>query len=443
MVPKIVIIGAGISGLATGYQLFKAGIPALILEKEPQAGGRIHSDNIADFVIDSGAYTLPESHKTTLRIIKELGLEKELREVSASASIFQRGETYSVKIGSPKDFLKNKLLSLKNKKDLVQIFLYATSLAKALNLDDPSAKTFDLERESATEYLLREYDRSLLETIAYPIFCERFLGTPENNSKAAFLSAIKILTKSKIFSLRQGMGSLAHHLGKFLNIRCGSTVLQVRPLGNGQGPYQVEIGGADPQSLNFDRVIFALPLPVVLRLFEAFPDPLKKSLQEIQYAPSLVYVMGLDRTGPPAAFINGTLRDEFQTISTVIFDDRKNSNRNPEGKSLITVILGEKASRSLLHAPEDFVANEVKGELDSLFPGLTREILFSKLYRWEYAAVQLQPGTLARQRKIRQTLREAYPDLTFIGDGLYHSSIEAQMNVGFKAAAEIIAANGS
>ncbi len=86
--------------------------------------------------------------------------------------------------------------------------------------------------------------------------------------------------------------------------------------------------------------------------------------------------MGLDQSYPQAAFINSTLRDEFQTIGTVIFDDRKNSNRNPEGKSLITVIVGEKASRDLLDAPEDSITFEVKRELNALFPGLDREILF-------------------------------------------------------------------
>lgn len=443
MEPKIAIIGAGISGLAAGYHLFKAGIPALILEKESCAGGRIRSENIGDFVIDSGAYTLPKSHQTTLKIIKELGLEKELREVSAISSTFHKGEAFSVKIGSPKDFLKYKLLSLKTKKDLIQIFLYATSLAKALNLEDPSPKTFDLERESASEYLLREYDRPLLETIAYPIFCERFLGTPENNSKAAFLSTIKILTKSKIFSLNQGMGSLANHLMKWLNIRFRSAVLKVRPLGNGGGPYQIDISGPDPKSLVFDRVIFALPLPLVLRIFEEFPDHLKRPLQEVQYAPSLVCVMGLERSYPQAAFINSTLRDEFRTISTVIFDDQKNSNRNPEGKSLITVIVGEKASRELLNAPEDLITFKIKKELPALFPGLDREVLFLKLFRWEYAAVQLQPGILARQSQARQALKQAYPNFYFISDGLYHSSIEVQMNVGIKAAEEIIAAQES
>ena len=440
---KIAIIGAGISGLAAGYQLRKAGIPALILEKESCAGGRIGSENFGDFVIDRGAYTLPESHKTTLKIIRELGLEKELREVSAISSTFHKGKAFSVQIGSPKDFLKYKLLSLKNKKDLIQIFLYAVSLGKALNLEDPSSKTFELEREAASEYLLREYDRPLLETIAYPIFCERFLGTPENNSKAAFLSTIKILTKSKIFSLNQGMGSLAHHLMKLLNIRFHSAVLKVRSLGGGRGPYQVDINGPDPKSLVFDRVIFALPMPLVLPIFEEFPDHLRRVLSEVQYAPSLVCVMGLERSHPRAAFINSTLRDEFRTIGTVVFDDRKNSNRTPEGKSLITVIVGEKASRALLNAPEDSITFEIKRELKALFPGLDREIVFSKLFRWEYAAVQLQPGALARQSQTREVLKQAYPNLYFIGDGLYNSSIEVQMKIGINAAEEIIVAQGS
>ena len=86
---------------------------------------------------------------------------------------------------------------------------------------------------------------------------------------------------------------------------------------------------------------------------------------------------------------------------------------------------------------------EVKRELNALFPGLDREILFLKLFRWEYAAVQLQPGTLARQSQTRQALKQAYPNLYFISDGLYNSSIEVQMKVAMKAAEEIIAAQES
>jgi len=47
------------------------------------------------------------------------------------------------------------------------------------------------------------------------------------------------------------------------------------------------------------------------------------------------------------------------------------------------------------------------------------------------------------QSQTRQALREANPNLYFISDGLYNSSIEVQMKVGINAAEEIIAAQGS
>jgi len=132
------------------------------------------------------------------------------------------------------------------------------SLAKALNLEDPSSKTLNWRGNQRPNIFsgntIAHFGNHCLSD-----FCERFLGTPENNSKAAFLSTIKILTKSKIFSLNQGMGVSGPSSDKLVNIRFHSAVLKVRSLGNNRGPYRVDIGGSDPKSLIFDRVIFALP----------------------------------------------------------------------------------------------------------------------------------------------------------------------------------------
>ena len=94
---------------------------------------------------------------------------------------------------------------LKNKKDMVKLFLYAQSLRKALRLGKPTPKTFELERDSAADYLLKNYDEQILERIAYPIFCEIFLGVPENNSKLALLATIRNLMRFKIFAFDDGI----------------------------------------------------------------------------------------------------------------------------------------------------------------------------------------------------------------------------------------------
>ena len=434
---RIGIIGAGISGLSAGYQLMKAGLKPIIFEKESFAGGRMSSEVVEGFVIDKGAYTVSEFHRSTIQMIREIGIAESLRETSGTSSTFSGGKEYQIKIGSPVDFLKYKLLSMKNKKDMVNLFLYATSLGKSLNLNNPTEKTFELEMESAAEYLLREYDDQILEYIADPIFCEIFLGTPENNSKAAFLATIRNLTKFKIFSLDQGLGMLPQHLSKTLDVKLNSPIVRVRHLAD-RGPYQIDLGGDSRESFIFDIIIFTIPPSAILAIFEDLPTDLKERLEQVQYAPSVVVSMAIDQPSPNSSFINNLLRKDFKVLGNLVFDHHKGMKHVPPGKSLVTAILRESASRTLLDASEEVIHQEVMEELERLFHGFTRKVIFSKIYRWKYGAVQLKPGALCQRGVTRKILEDSFDHLYFVGDGLYRSSIEVQINTAVNAANQII-----
>ncbi len=434
---RIGIIGAGISGLSAGYQLMKAGLKPVIFEKESFVGGRMSSETVQGFVIDKGAYTISEFHRSTIQMIKEIGIAESLRETSGTSSTFSERKEYQIKIGSPVDFLKYKLLSMKNKKDMVNLFLYATSLGKSLNLNHPTEKTFELEMESATEYLLREYDDQILEYIADPIFCEIFLGTPENNSKAAFLATIRNLTKFKIFSLDEGLGMLPEHLRKKLDVKLNSPVIHVRALAD-QGPYEVALRGHSQESLIFDIIIFAIPPSAILEIFEDLPTGLKGHLKQVEYAPSVVNCIAIDQPSPNTSFINNLLRKDFKVLGNLVFDHHKGIKHVPPGKSLVTAILRESASRTLLDASEGVIHQRVMEELDRLFPGFSRKVIFSKIYRWKDGAVQLKPGALCQQGITRKILEDCFHHLYFVGDGLYRSSIEVQINTAVNAANQII-----
>lgn len=434
---RIGIIGAGISGLSAGYQLMKAGLKPTIFEKESFAGGRMSSEIVEGFVIDKGAYTISEFHRSTIQMIREIGIAECLRETPGTSSTFSGGKEYQIKIGSPVDFLKYKLLSMKNKKDMVNLFLYATSLGKSLNLNNPTEKTFELEEESAAEYLLREYDDQILEYIADPIFCEIFLGTPENNSKAAFLATIRNLTKFKIFSLDQGLGMLPEHLSKTLDVKLNSPVVRVRPLAD-QGPYQIDLGGDSHESFIFDIIIFTIPPSAILEIFEDLPTDLKERLKQVRYAPSVVVSMAIDQPSPNRSFINNLLRKDFKVLGNLVFDHHKGIKHVPPGKSLVTAILRESASRTLLDASEEVIHRRVMEEMERLFHGFSRKVIFSKIYRWKHGAVQLKPGTLCQQGFTRKILGDCFDHLYFVGDGLYRSSIEVQIHTAVNAANQII-----
>jgi oxygen-dependent protoporphyrinogen oxidase len=153
MRPRIAIVGTGISGLSAGYHLAQAGFKPVLFERRSFVGGRMSSETVDGFIIDKAAYTIPEFYRNLKGFLSQVGMDKSLVQTSSTASTFYDGKNYPIKIGSPADFLTYKLLSIKNKKDMFKLFLYARSLGRALNLDQPAQKTFELENESVTDYL--------------------------------------------------------------------------------------------------------------------------------------------------------------------------------------------------------------------------------------------------------------------------------------------------
>lgn len=439
---RIAIIGAGISGLSAGYQLKKAGFKPVIFESANFVGGRMSSESVDGFIVDKAAYSIMGSYTRIKSCLREFNMGDSLEPTEATSSMFAGGREYRLRIGSVADFLKYRLLPAKSKMDVVKLFLYAKLLGKTLDLGNPSGKTFALETESATDYLLSRYDAHILEYLAYPIFCESFLGTPENNSKPVFLSAVKRLAGFEVFSPNKGMGMLPDRLMKELDVRLQSPILQVS-LRDDSGSYEVHVGGKSPESLVFDAVIVAVPANLVPTMIPELPADLAKHFQAIQYAPSLVAALAVDKSYPHVSMINNLSRKDFSTVGSLVFDHHKGPGRVPSGKGLVTAILNEPASRASFHSPEEDVVNSVLKEVDSLFPGFSDKLLFTRVYRWEHGAVQFPPGTLRKQHAARRALEAHFDDLYFAGDGLSMSGLEDSCGTGIHAANHIMKKIGS
>jgi monoamine oxidase len=74
---KVVIIGAGLAGLAAGYELTKAGHDVTILEARTRPGGRVHTlrDTFAEgLYAEAGAARIPNHHHFTLKYAALFGL---------------------------------------------------------------------------------------------------------------------------------------------------------------------------------------------------------------------------------------------------------------------------------------------------------------------------------------------------------------------------------
>ncbi len=74
---KVIIIGAGISGLSAAYELEKLGCEVIILEAQTDhIGGRVRTHREVDgLYAEFGAMRIPKTHTLTGKYISELGLE--------------------------------------------------------------------------------------------------------------------------------------------------------------------------------------------------------------------------------------------------------------------------------------------------------------------------------------------------------------------------------
>jgi oxygen-dependent protoporphyrinogen oxidase len=72
---KIVVIGAGISGLTTAYLLFKEGYDVVVLEKKDNVGGSIETVDANGFLFDRGPNSGLETTPLIQQLVEDLKLE--------------------------------------------------------------------------------------------------------------------------------------------------------------------------------------------------------------------------------------------------------------------------------------------------------------------------------------------------------------------------------
>jgi phytoene dehydrogenase-like protein len=61
----VIVVGAGLGGMLAAAILARRGRRVLVLEREPDVGGRLRSYDVDGFVIDAGAYLWPNRHLET------------------------------------------------------------------------------------------------------------------------------------------------------------------------------------------------------------------------------------------------------------------------------------------------------------------------------------------------------------------------------------------
>lgn len=209
---KIVIIGAGVSGLVAAINLEEAGYKPIIYDKNDRVGGRVQTDYIDGNTYDKGFQILLPNYPA---VQKYLDIDLlHLKYFTSGAFVFKKG--YQSKLGNPnRDFdllfstLFSKLASFSDKLKILK-------LARKLN-----KKSFDeifkSESTSTLEYLKSHgFSDQVIDNFFKPFYAGIFLEEHLRTSSRMFEFTFKLFSKAKAGIPEKGIQAIPNQLANRL-----------------------------------------------------------------------------------------------------------------------------------------------------------------------------------------------------------------------------------
>jgi monoamine oxidase len=210
----IIILGGGIAGIYTLYQLIKnphfSQKRILLLEKSERLGGRIYSTNPykehPEDVIEAGAGRFSQKHILLHELIKELNLENKIEKTTS------KSEYYPINPETNIDFIPSNILS--NKNILQPLITLKNSIRSADNSSTKLPVTYlneaplwgaDSNLHWYKNIIL--YDKPKITELILKVIIYSKLENPDYLRSVSFVEYAKgILTKEEIQQIQDGFG---------------------------------------------------------------------------------------------------------------------------------------------------------------------------------------------------------------------------------------------
>ncbi|HYS54670.1 MAG TPA: FAD-dependent oxidoreductase [Thermoanaerobaculia bacterium] len=466
----VVIVGAGMSGLAAAWRLEHARFhDYLLLELEPVAGGTSRSGASRVSAYPWGAHYVPapmSENRALIRLLGEMGVleggvvaEEHLCR-DPQERIFFRGRWYDglyLYAGAGAD-------------DLRQLRAFESEIAKWVGWRDArgrraftlptaacsdDAEVMELDRMSMRAWLDRRGFNSPRLRWLVDYACRDDYGARLDDTSAwagVFYFASRVPEPGQeslpLITWPEGNGRIAAHLSRAARgrIETGWLVANVVPTPGGVDVIAESGDGRHLRGIHAKRVIFAAPQFVAARVIAPYREEVPAHVREFTYGSWLVANLTLrDRPRSstfPLAWDN--VLYESPSLGYVVATHQSGIDY---GATVLTYYYAlcdadPRASRQrLLSANRDEWAEVALADLSSAHPEIREMTERLDVMRWGHAMIRPRPGLIsgpARQaaRQVYRNIHFAHSDLSGVAlfeEALYH---------GVRSAEEVLRAGG-
>lgn len=434
---QALVIGAGISGLATAFALQRANISTFVVDSAPRAGGVIQSIKREGFLIECGPQSFSGNAQIT-NLCTELGIleDRVLADPKAPRYVLIDGALQSVPM-SPA---------------LVASSLFGGGTRGAIVRDILGSNQPPEPDESVAAFTRRKFSATLLDRLVGPFVSGIYAGDPERLSlRAAFpilyeaekvsgsiiRGTFKVLKKRKgqrgpepreksILTFQEGNETLIRALAERLSdqLFLGAEVSSIEALDPGveanAARFRVKIRSAEgTKVVEAERLVMATPTNVTAKLLAAFDPAFESNLAAVEYAGVAVVSLGYseaDVGNPLAGFGFLVPRSSGLSILGSVWNSSLFPGRAPDRHALLTSFVGGATNPTAVRQSPDELADQVHREIASIL-GITKEPLFKNVTIWPRAIPQYNLGHVERLAAVEKA-RLKFPGLYFAGNYL-------------------------
>lgn len=441
---KAIVIGGGISGLATAWLLRdkarQSGIDLelTLLERDTRLGGKIWSIHEEGYTCEWGPNGFLDSKPQTLELCRAIGVSDHLHRSNDNARkrfIYSDKELHRLPEGAA-SFLKSRLISWPGKLRLaLEPTPFITSAPTGVD-------------ETLADFGRRRLGKEALDKLIAPMVSGIFAGDPETMSLIScfpriaelereyggLVRAMILLARKKkkeraegkavasaagpagvLTSFREGIQYLTDALVLSLGdvIESGKIVQKIDK--DNSSSYRVIC--ADGSEYTADAVVSAAPACNTAEMLAGLDNSLSGILQQIPYATMSVVCFGYEReriNHPLDGFGYLIPKKEGRSILGTLWDSSMFENRAPQGKVLLRSMMGGACFPEYIRLSDEEVVSRVKKDLCDVM-GITADPSFIRIFRHEQAIPQYTVGHAKRLDSINDRLRNL-PGLILTGN---------------------------
>ncbi len=473
---RTAIIGGGIAGLASAFELEKAraagaAVEYTLYESRERLGGSLASEIVNGAVLERGPDSFLTEKPAAAELCRELGLGDQM-----IPSNDAERKTY-ILVNNRMVALPDGLMFLVPTKliptALTQLFSLSTKVRMGLELLHPPRPSE--EDESVAALVERHFGVEAVDRLADPLLSGIYGGDAAQLSARTVLPRLvemeseygsltrgmlaahrKMRARAKeaakkngaangngkpaaraIFtSLRGGMQQFVDALVGRLKpewIRVGTPVSALKKVAHG---WTVEAGGVTE---SYDAVIVASPAWAGSVLLSGVDAALSEDLAGIPYSSSITVNLVYDEAklgALPDGFGFLVPVSEGRSMLACTFVHRKFLGRTPSGKAVLRAFLGGMKNEALLTEPDDVLVATVRRELNEIL-GITAEPEHAQVSRWRRAMAQYSVGHQERTKRIAARVA-ALKGLRLVGNAYDGIGIPDCIRLGRLAAKELV-----